>query len=310
MNILRATSITSLSVIMIVFAGCNRKSNNEQEAATQLVPKTIVSFEYPSDTVAINDEIILNATATYLLKSDVKANITGYIISMKIKPAYRVLRGQTLFNLQTKEARALGNTINELDSSFRFSGATSVVSPATGYVQMLNRQVGDYVQDGETLVTIADENSFGFVMDVPYEYNQLVKIGNIVVVNLSDGRNIEGRIAQIMPTVHPIAQTEQVLIKVQNSNIPENLIANIRLVKSIAYGICVPKMAVLTNDSQSEFWVMRFINDSTAVKVEISIGLETDLWVQLLSNNISLNDRLVTTGNYGMSDTAFVEIHK
>ena len=220
MNTLKTIAIISLYIILIAFAGCNKKSSKGQGTVAQLLPKTIVSVSYPSDTIILKDEIKLNATATYLLKSDVKANATGYITSMHIKPADRVRRSQTLFTLQTKEARALGNTINELDSSFRFSGATSVASPVSGYVQMLNHQVGDYVQDGETLTTITDENSFGFVMNVPYEYNQLIRNGNPVVVNLPDGRSLAGNVSKIMPAVDPVSQTEQVLVKVKDVDIP------------------------------------------------------------------------------------------
>ena len=310
MNTLRTIAIIGMYMILITFAGCKRKSSETENTVAQPLPKTTVSVSYPSDTVILKDEITLNATATYLLKSDVKANATGYITSMHIKPADRVRRSQTLFTLQTKEARALGNTINELDPSFRFSGVTSVVSPVSGYVQMLNHQVGDYVQDGETLATITDENSFGFLMNVPYEYNQLIRNGNPLKVNLPDGRTLAGSVSKIMPAVDPVSQTEQVLVKVKEVDIPENLIASIQLVKSTTSGLCVPKLAVLTNDSQSDFWVMKLINDTTAIKVDINKGIETESWVQVLSDNITMKDRLVTSGNFGMSDTAYVTIQK
>ena len=120
MNTLKTITIISLYAILINFTGCNRKPSETQGTVAQLLPKTTVSVSYPSDTIILKDEIKLNATATYLLKSDIKSNATGYITSMHIKPADRVKRLQTLFTLQTKEARALGNTINELDTSFRF----------------------------------------------------------------------------------------------------------------------------------------------------------------------------------------------
>ena len=212
--------------------------------------------------------------------------------------------------MQTKEAKALGNTINQLDKSFRFSGVTSVISPSSGYVQMLNHQIGDYVQDGEILATIADDNSFGFVMNVPYEYNQLVQLGKILSVQLPDGRNLLGKVSKIMPTVSPTSQTEQVLVKVSDKNIPENLIANIVLVKSNATGLCVPKSAILTDDAQSEFWVMKVINNNTAVKTPITKGLENNQWVEIKSGNITLKDRIITNGNFGLADTAKVKIQK
>jgi multidrug efflux pump subunit AcrA (membrane-fusion protein) len=204
----------------------------------------------------------------------------------------------------------LGNTINKLDPAFRFSGVTSVVSPSSGYVQMLNHQTGDYVQDGEILATIADQNSFGFVMNVPYEYNQLVQMGNSLDVHLPDGRILPGRVFKIMPTVSPTAQTEQVLVKVANTNIPENLIANIILTKSKATGLVVPKTAILTDDAQSEFWVMKLINKNTAVKTSITKGIETDQWVEVKSGNLTTKDQVITNGNFGLSDTAKIKIQK
>ncbi len=299
-----------LAVILLV-SGCKNKSSESQNSeAAPATPKTSVTVAYPSDTVQLNEDVTLNATAIYLLKSDVKANTTGYITKMNIKLADHVHRGQTLFVLQTKEARALGSTINKLDSAFRFSGNTSVVSPTTGYVAMLNHQTGDYVQDGEVLATVTDGNSFGFVMEVPYEYNQLIKNGGNLIVNLPDGRNLNGYVAKIMPSVDPAAQTQQVLIKIKNGeNIPENLIATVNFVRKSVTGMSVPKSAVLTDDSQSEFWVMKLINDTTAVKTDIQKGIENNDWVEIKSGDITPKDRIVVSGNFGMNDTAFVKIN-
>ena len=298
------------SALLLIFIGCNSNKNAEQtENETMISPKTPVSVAYPTDTVKLSDDIILNATATYLLKSDVKANTTGYITEMRIKLADKVSRGQVLFVLQTKEAHALGNTMNNLDPSLKFSGSTTVSSPATGYVQMVNHQKGDFIQEGETLAAITDESSFGFVMNVPYEYNQLIKNNKNLTVELPDGRKLDGYVSKMMPSVDPVAQTQEVLVKVRNSgSIPENLLATIKLTKETATGNSIPKEAVLTDETQSVFWVMKMINDTTAVKTIITKGIETDKWVQVKSGDILRTDRVITSGNYGLNDTAFVHI--
>nr|WP_315028464.1 efflux RND transporter periplasmic adaptor subunit [uncultured Chryseobacterium sp.] len=272
-------------------------------------PKTEVSIAYPSDTIQLNNEVTLNATATYLLKSDAKANSTGYITNMAVRLGDKINRGSVLFGLQTKEARALGNTINQLDRSFRFSGTTTVVSPATGYVVMLNHQIGDYVQDGEILATITDASSFGFVVDVPYEYLQLIKNKNSLSVKLPDGNNLPAKIAKIMPSADAISQTVKVLLQVSNSNnIPENLIGTVTFSKSTAYGLSVPKMAVLSDETQSSFWVMKMTNDTTAIKTPVVKGIETDKYIEIKSGNLTTKDRVITSGNFGLDDTATVKI--
>ncbi|OPB89405.1 efflux RND transporter periplasmic adaptor subunit [Elizabethkingia occulta] len=301
-----------LILFSVSILSCKKnEAPSAEEAKPDAKPKTEVNVAYPSDTIHLDNNVTLNATATYLLKSDAKANSTGYIISMKVRLGDRITQGSVLFGLQTKEARALGNTINKLDKSFRFNGTTTVVSPATGYVVMLNHQIGDYVQDGEILATITDASSFGFVVDVPYEYLQLIKDKSSLSVKLPDGSSLPAKVAKVMPTVDPVSQTVKVLLKVPHSdNIPENLIGTVSFSKSTAFGLTVPKMAVLSNETQSSFWVMKMLNDTTAVKTPIVKGAETDEYIQIISGNLSTKDRVVTSGNFGLSDTAIVKIKK
>ncbi|MBO9617850.1 MAG: efflux RND transporter periplasmic adaptor subunit [Niabella sp.] len=300
--------LCSLSLLM---AACHSKTEEPAEGAAVPDLHIPVTVAHPTDTMELADATTLNAISTYLLRSDVKANATGYVTKVHIKLSDLVHRGQVLFGLETKEARALGNTINHLDPSFRFSGSTTVVSPATGYVAMLNHQVGDYVQDGEVLATVTDAGSFGFVMNVPYEYNQLVHTGGSFLVHLPDGRTLNGQVAKIMPSVDSLTQTQKVLIKVKGGgSIPENLIATVQLVRKKAAGIYVPKTAVLTDDAQTAFWVMKLINDSIAVKTDIKKGTENDKWVEVVSDGIKPEDRIITVGNYGMGDTATIKIQK
>lgn len=305
------TLITIILFSLLIFSCKNKTENIPATEAQQEKPKTLVTVAYPSDTAQLNNMITLNASATYLLKSDVKANSNGYITKMTIKLADQVSKGSVLFGLQTKEARALGNTINKLDKSFRFNGETTVVSPATGYVAMLNHQIGDYVQDGEVLATITDASSFGFVADVPYEYLQIIKNKGSLPITLPDNMVLQGKIAKVMPSVDAVSQTVKVLLQVpNNNNIPENLIGTISFSKTSAYGLSVPKMAVVSDETQSSFWVMKLSNDTTAVKTEITKGVETDKYIQIKSGNLTTKDRVIISGNFGLSDIATVKIQK
>ncbi|MGS0748481.1 efflux RND transporter periplasmic adaptor subunit [Halpernia sp. GG3] len=204
--------------------------------------------------------------------------------------------------MQTKESRALGNTINKLDKSFRFSGVTTVTCPASGYVNSLNHQVGDYVQEGEILAGITDSSSFGFVMNVPYEYHEMLVNNKNLEINLPDGKKIQGHIAKLLPSVDPISQTEKVLVKPNDQvSIPENLIVSINLKhQQNETGLYVPKSAVLTDETQTKFWVMKLKNNNTAVKIDIVKGTENNNFVQIVSGNVTLKDKIIASGNYGL----------
>ncbi len=299
-------SVLYLSILIL--ASCKGGSKPETGAMASAKIVTPVSVIAPEN-IVLNEEITLNATSTYLLKAFVKASINGYIQSSSIKLGQSVAKGSTLFVLKTKEAQSLGNTINKLDPSFKFSGLNAVKSPVNGFITILNHQAGDYVQDGEQLAEIADQNSFGFLLNLPYEFHQLLAKNKIVTVHLPDGRNITGTVAQIMPSLDSITQTQQVLIKVNTkNNIPENLIATVSISKNSSTKSSLPKECVLADESQQDFWIMQMINASTAVKIPVKKGIESANRIEILSPQFNGSEKILITGNYGLADTALVKI--
>lgn len=256
------------------------------------------------------ESVELNATSVFQLKTFIKANATGYLQSVNAQLGNYINKGQQVFVIKTKEAEALGNTINALDSSFRFTGLVHIKSPGSGYVTTLNYRNGDYVQDGEQLAIISDRNSFVFLLDLPYELKPFLTGNKNIQLKLPDGTQLNGYVASLMPTVDPVSQTQGIVIKVNgNQQIPEGLIAKVVLVKkSKSNAVSLPKEAVLTDEVQGEFWVMKLIDSVTAVKVAVKKGLENGSSVEILSPVFSMNDKILLTGNYGLSDTARVTV--
>ncbi len=254
--------------------------------------------------------IELSATASFLQKTIVKASTSGYISDLKIKPGDFINKGETLFTIKSKEATSVGNAINKIDTSFHFTGISIVKSPASGYINELNYANGDFVQEGEQISIINDASSFSFVMNIPYEQISLLKNNSSVQLRLPDGNTINGIIDKAMPSVDAASQTQNILIHVQSTTmIPENLIAKVILVKSKKDNVVtLPKESVLTNETQDEYWVMKMLNDTIAIKISIQKGMETTDAVEILSPTFSATDKFLLTGNYGLPDTAIVQI--
>lgn len=292
-----------------MLAGCGEDkaapTANEVNAGAG-TPVTLTNIS----TGPLTESIELNATSSFQLKTFIKANATGYLQLVNAQLGRFISRGQEVFIIKTKEAEALGNTINVLDSTFRFTGIIHIKSPGTGYVTTLNYRDGDYVMDGEQLAIISDKNSFCFLLDLPYELKPFLSGNKNVFLKLPDGTQLNGYVASQMPTVDPVSQTQSIVIKVNNSQqIPEGLIAKVILVKkSKPNALSLPKEAVLTDETQSEFWVMKLIDSATAIKVPIKKGLENSTSVEILSPRFSVADKILLTGNYGLSDTAKVII--
>lgn len=295
--------------ISLCLASCksDKKAEGEDDANVKAqTPVTVTTV----DQSAITDYIDLNATSVFQQKNYIKSNANGYIQKANALPGHFVNKGEVLFTVKTKEAQAIGNSINVLDTTLKFSGVNKIKSPGPGYVSQLNHQTGDYVQDGEALATISDRSSFAFIMQVPYELRQYVKQGENIELILPGGQTLSSHVASFMPSVDTVAQTQGVVLKLNSGQqIPENLVAKARIIKSQkTNSISLPKSAILSNETQTEFWVMKLINPTTAVKVPVKKGIETGNKVEILSPKFSAQDKFVVTGNYGLADTAKVKI--
>ncbi|MFV8328314.1 efflux RND transporter periplasmic adaptor subunit [Flavobacterium sp. ZS1P14] len=294
-------------LVTLLFISCKNKNEGEKLIDAS-VPVTLTTI----DTSSIQSYIDLNATATYLVKNVIKANATGYLNSVNVASNDYVSNGAVLFSIKTREAKVLGNTINKIDPSLNFGGAIKVRANTNGFVTSVNAQQGDYVQDGDALVTINDANSFAIVLSLPYEFKKHVSIGEELSVILPDSTLIKTKVQKYMPTVDATSQTQSVILKVIGTHdIPENLIVKVRINKSSNLKtVSLPKAAVLSNETETDFWIMKLINDHTAIKIPIKKGLETPDKVEILSPVLTPEDKILLSGNYGVADTIKVKVKK
>ena len=294
----------------LLLASCN---NNADSSAEEASPETITPVTLTHPSVSNMEETVeINAVSAYLLKTYVKANAIGYLQSANVHLGEYVQRGQTLFVIKTKEAEALGNTINSIDTSLHFEGTIKIKAQGSGYITQLTYTSGNYVQDGEQLAEITDTKSFVFILDLPYELKPYLSLNHALQLRLPDSTILDGTVQSALPTVDSIAQTQRYILKVNtNKLIPENLVAKVSLVKQAKlHAVTLPKAALLSNEEQTEFWIMKLINDSTAVKVPVQKGIEKRNEVEILSPPLGDSTPILLTGNYGLEDTARVQVVK
>ncbi|SHM55479.1 efflux RND transporter periplasmic adaptor subunit [Mucilaginibacter sp. OK098] len=306
----RFKNILCFAAIALVYVSCKSgAAPAADDAAAPTATETPVKVTTIDESALVN-YTELNATSSFLQKNFVKANAIGYLQTVNAKIGHYVNKGEVLFTIKTKEAQSIGNSINVLDTTFKFSGVNKIKASEHGYITQLSHQAGDYVQDGEQLAIISDRSSFAFIMQLPYEMRGNVKSNQDVQLTLPDGTKLTGRVASFMPTVDTLSQTQGVILKVNSTApIPENLVARARIIKSAKSNtISLPKSALLSNETQTEFWVMKLINATTAVKTLVTKGIESGDRVEILSPKFSSQDKIVISGNYGLADTAKVKI--
>lgn len=295
-------------MISTALVGCATNTIKEENPANASTPVTVTTISKGR----LTEYIELNATSVFQRKNVVRSTATGFLSAMNISPGATVSNGEVLFTLITKEAAALQKNTTSNDSSIQFKGQIKIRAAQGGIISAITHQQGDYVQEGDELVTIAEPSSRVFNLQVPFELAGNIHAGQGCKILMPDNKQTEGIIGTILPSADALTQAIAVVVKpVKQENIPENIIVRVRIAKSIkneAYTL--PKEALLTDETQTEFWVMKLVSDTLAVKVSIKKGIEQDDRIEILQPSFEKTDRFIVTGNYGLADSARINIVK
>lgn len=301
-------SINFSIVLSLVLASCGSKTETQSEkTATPKTPVEVVSISSGS----INDELTLFGTTIYLKRNLVTAPIPAFITQVNVKLGDRVSKGDVLYVLQSKESRALGTDVSKIDSSLQNFGIIKVTASATGIISTLDKQQsGDYVLEGTQLCTIAESNDLVFQVNVPYEFTAYTKTGNTCTLILPDNTQHSATFTKALTAMNVTAQTQTILAKCsENLFLPENMMVKVAISKGTQNKKQVlPKYCVLSDEMMKEFWVMKLINDSTAIKIPVIVGNKNSERIEVLSPQFSITDKIISNGNYGLPDTALVSI--
>ena len=299
-----------LFLSFFLFSSCFGHHHEEEEEEQ---PETETPVTITRITIGDMTEVVeLNATSVFLQKNQIKATTNGYIKSVTVTPGQRVAKDQILFVLKGKEAENLGATFSELNTDIQYTGEINMVANFDGYVHAIHHQTGDYVMEGNVLAEITDAGSLVFMLQLPYELTPYLSKNKTIQLELPDETVIKGALSMSMPVVDPVSQTQSIVIRISGAaSIPENLIAKVRLIKNVRNNaVSLPKAAILADETLEHFWIMKMIDEEYAVKVPIIKGVETDGQVEILSPDLSVEDIILETGNYGLPDTAKVVIHE
>lgn len=291
--------------IIISATACNRNTVTSEEESTVITPVTIVSIAYKP----VTETIDLPAVTTFINKSTVRSTTTGTVENISIVLGENVKKDQILYTVKTLEASAINNSLNG-DSTLSFKGRINITAQSDGVISSVSRQKGDFVQEGDELAVISEQSSLVFILDTPFEFVKYVEQNRNCKIQLPDNQVINGNITGRLPEMDAQAQTVRYMIRpIFTGQLPANLNAIVNIVVSSRLKAAVlPKSAVLGNETMTEFWVMKLINDTTAIKVPVRKGYENSEEVEITSPEFLQSDRIILTGSYGLPDTARVII--
>lgn len=290
---------------IILLTGCKNRVPVSDVVSHSRIPVTVSSVHFGP----MVNYMELNATSAFLFKASVKSPVTGYIEKILVNQGDAVKKDQLLFTLKTKEAMALmGDSLNNI----KFRGVVDVKAATAGIISSIEHSTGDYVSESDQLCQIAIQESYAFILDVPFELSGSIKLNNECEIALPDSQVIKGIIKSRLPSMAGNSQTERYIVRLAKpKNLPENLSGKIRIIKELVKdAVSLPKSSVLADETMQSFWVMKLINDSMAVKVPVTPGISTEKYVQVTNPVFKPSDSFLISGNYGLGDTVFIKVLK
>jgi multidrug efflux pump subunit AcrA (membrane-fusion protein) len=288
---------------LVFVPGCRNTQVSEENAVRSVVPVTVTVAR----TGKMAEYTELTATSSFLVKAVVKSPVTGYVEKCVFSPGDKAGRNQILFQLRTKESAAL-----QQDSIYSpvINGVVQVRASIDGVVSVIDHPRGDFVQEGDPLCTLVLPESLVFLLEAPFELKQYIRSGNECILVLPGNEQLKAMIRSVLPSMSGASQTQRVILQPHSiSGLPENLIARVKIVKSVKNSaVILPKSSVLSDEVMKHFWVMKMINDTVAVKVPVGTGIINSDSIEIVDPVFGPADRFLTSGNYGLGDTVVVRI--
>lgn len=292
-------------LVSLLIISCGEQQAQQEEDPASGTPVQVV---HPRE-MDFTETIDLNANTIFLRKEMVRATFQGFIETIYKNVGDKIRRGDLLVTIKTKESAADDSVGLSLGAEM-FQGSIKILAHSDGVLTLLNYHSGEYVSEGEEIAVISNPSSLRITLNVPYAYVSRISANSHCQIFLPDGQVIPAIIQKIIPSVDPVSQTQTfLLLPEQAVNLPENLNVNARLpLQTIKDALILPRVAVLSNETQEQFWIMKLLNDSTAVRTNVQKGIENDSLIQIIRPVLSSKDRIISEGGFGLPDTAIVTV--
>lgn len=290
-----------------LFFACNgsKESKEDVEDIKAVIP---ISCAKVSEESLVSYQM-LNGVTQFQKKDNIRSNTTGYISKLEFMQGETIRKRDLFCTITTKEQSALSESQMKDSLLSKFSKPIPVYSNSLGIISAIAVVQGDYVAEGDVLATVLEPNSLVVVVYVPFEYHATISKGLMCEIKLPNGKKLNQPISGMMPTIDSSSQSQQYFIRLKDIALPEKLNVTVHFpISQVNKTLCVPISAVQTDEQQKEFWVMKVINDTLAVKVPITLGLRSDSIAQIISPDIKLNDLVVTKGSYELADSSTIKI--
>ncbi|HEY9225942.1 MAG TPA: efflux RND transporter periplasmic adaptor subunit, partial [Gemmatimonadaceae bacterium] len=177
---------------------------------------------------------------------------------------------------------------------------TKVYAPANGVIEKRLVQTGERVTRGQQLFSVVRNDALELTAAVPARQSNLVLTGQAVHFT-ADGKQFDGRVARVSPTIDPTTRAITVYVQIPNrdGSLKGGTFASGRVVqRTISGALIVPTSAVRQAQETGQTFVYRIADRQIDIaQVQIGVMDERAGKAEVLSG-LSEGDRVIV-GNVG-----------
>lgn len=179
---------------------------------------------------------------------------------------------------------------------------SQIKAPFDGVLGLRYVNVGDYVSNGDEIVSVASIDKLQIDIRVPEHYLAQIAVGTPVHLYLDAqaGQEFMGQVIAISPMIDE--QGRAVVLRAHVANPDGQLrpgqFARVSLDLDEIDGLMVPETAIAPS-GQAQY-VYRVVDNEVAERVEVIVGLRRDGWVQV--TGIAPEDKVITSGLQKVQD--------
>jgi len=160
------TFLLTAAFLLSVLSSCKERATTQNDQMPLVSVKTTTVIQGD-----IENNVSFNGKTIYLKKNPVVSPIAGYIVRTNVTFGDEVQRNDVLFEIQTKENKALENS----NTSAGSIGIIKVLTSSGGFINELNiNETGGYVMEGGLLCNIVNNKDLMVQVNVPLDRKSVV----------------------------------------------------------------------------------------------------------------------------------------
>jgi len=322
---------TLLPVLLCVtLLSCKKQETTSETTVTSVVPvrATTVHTGYVEDlltvtgkTSAIRMEKIVAPIAGRVLELNGVEGMSvaagGVIARIETKEAQAAVEGARVLLAQAKSAEEKSHAEQMLADAERTTNGVTVRSTIAGVIATKSTNQGEYVAEGQEILTIVDPSSTAFIAEVPLGELGKIRMGTQARITIPgiDNVTFSSHVFAIKP--HVVAESQVAQVVLQFDHIPPSLVAALRtdangtaqfVLSAHGAALVVPKSALVRNDLTNGYTIVTFGSDSLSRSLDVARGNSRDSVVEISGDNVTEGMNVIFEGQYALADSTRITV--